>query len=141
MPTETLLVEILIQRLETQRLCQILPPDLQEKEQYIINACDLAVDFLMASLEKTRRFHVGSLVVPSLNCCSCQSPLDIHHLRARLAEMDDCVLLRFGLVSRYLCAAENTLRETPTEAYALQLREARHEWKRRKLGSVIENSF
>lgn len=141
MPTESLLVEILLKRLEAQHLCEILPKDLQREEQCTIKACDLAVDFLMASLDKARRFHLASQIEPSLNCCSCQSPLDVKHLRARIAKMDDSVLLRFGLVSNYLCAAECALGETPTQAYALQLREARHEWHRRKRGTVIDHSF
>ena len=140
-PTESLLVEILLRRLEAQRLCEILPQDLQQQEQYTIKSCDLAIDFLMASLNKAERFYIAARIEPSLNDCGPQSPLDITRLRARIANMDDCVLLRFGVVSHYLYAAESTLGETPTAAYALQLREARHEWKRRKHGTVIENSF
>jgi hypothetical protein len=140
-PTESLLVEILLNRLEAQRLCEILPEHLQQQEQYTIKACDLAVDFLMASLDKTRRFYIASKIEPSLKDCGPQTPLDIKRLRKRIAKMDDSVLLRFGVVSHYLYAAECTLGEPPTAAYALQLREARHEWKRRKLGTVIEDSF
>jgi hypothetical protein len=140
-PTESLLVEILLHRLEAQRLCEILPLDLQQQQQCTIKACDLAVDFLMSSLDKARRFYIASKIEPSLNCCSCQSPLDVKGLRARIAKMDDSALLRFGVVSHYLYAAESALGEVPTAAYALQLREARHEWKRRKQGTVIEHSF
>ena len=125
MPTESLLVEVLLYRPEAQRLCEILPPQLQQREQYIIKACDLAVDFLMASLDKAQRFYIASKIEPSLNYGS-RSPLDVKGLRKR-ANMDDSVLLRF-VVSHHLFAAESTLGETPTAAYSLQLREAWHEW-------------
>jgi len=141
MPTESLLVEILLRRLETQHLCEVLPEDLQQREQYIIKSCDLAIAFLMSSLDKAERFYIAASIEPSLTDCGLQSPLDIIRLRDSIANMDDCVLLRFGVVSHYLLAAESSLGETPTAAYALQLREARHEWKRRKLGTVIEDSF
>jgi hypothetical protein len=140
-PTESLLVEILLRRLEAQRLCEILPEDLQRQEQYTIKSCDLAIDFLMASLDKAQRFYIASKIEPSIDACASQSPRDLKCLRASIAKMDDSVLLRFGIVSHYLYAAESTLGEPPTPAYALQLREARHEWKRRKHGTVIEDSF
>ena len=58
------------------------------------------------------------------------SPLNLDELRARLARMTDTELLEFGTAVRHMLSRQ-AHKGTPLEAYAVQLREARDEWKRR----------
>jgi hypothetical protein len=58
-----------------------------------------------------------------------QAEIDLEQLRARLRKMSDTELIRFGKAARFLCRPG---KEPPREAFAVQLREARAEWRRRK---------
>jgi hypothetical protein len=63
MPTDSLLVQILLTRFETQLLFDVLPSaQLQSK----IEACDVAIDYLTGHpSELVRRYHVqGNLSTP-----------------------------------------------------------------------------
>ena len=65
----------------------------------------------------------------------------VDELRARLSDMNDSELLRYGTGAKYACSREGDQGETPLEAYVVQLQEARTEWNRRKYGKVIADSF
>jgi hypothetical protein len=62
-------------------------------------------------------------------------------LRARLRQMEDSELLRYGLRAKYACSLESNDGAAPLETYVVQLQEARLEWGRRKRGTVIADSF
>ena len=68
-------------------------------------------------------------------------PTDIEQIRTRVRKMDDYALLRYGTSAKYMCSREANQGRPPREAFVLQLREARAEWKRRKSGTVIADSF
>jgi hypothetical protein len=57
--------------------------------------------------------------------------LDLEQLRQRLQKMNDAELLRFGQAAKYMCSPEANLGHPPRDAFVIQLREARAEWKRR----------
>jgi hypothetical protein len=59
------------------------------------------------------------------------SPIDLDALRARLARMSDKELARFGRAATYMCSPEVNMGKPPREAFLIQLREAREEWRRR----------
>jgi hypothetical protein len=65
----------------------------------------------------------------------------VDELRARLANMSDAELLRYGSVARYACSREGNDGASPLEANLMQLEEARSEWNRRKRGTVLADSF
>jgi hypothetical protein len=50
--------------------------------------------------------------------------------------MTDAELLRFGKDNRYMCSPYANLGKPPLEAFMIQLREARAEWRRRQLCSA-----
>jgi hypothetical protein len=58
-----------------------------------------------------------------------KSPLDFDALRAR---MDDAALLRFGQAAAYMCSP-GAQGKPPRETFVVQLREARAEWRRRRM--------
>jgi hypothetical protein len=58
-------------------------------------------------------------------------PSDIDELRVRLHKMPDLELRRFGEAAAYMCSKKANLGHPPLEAYVIQLREARLEWRRR----------
>jgi hypothetical protein len=62
-------------------------------------------------------------------------------LRARLGQMDDPELLRYGLIAKLSCTVESNDAAPPLETHVVQLREARLEWDRRKRGTVVADSF
>ena len=57
--------------------------------------------------------------------------VDIEALRERLRKMTDAELLRFGKDNRYMCSPYANLGKARLEAFVIQLREARAEWRRR----------
>jgi hypothetical protein len=57
--------------------------------------------------------------------------VDIEALRERLRRMTDAELQRFGKDNRYMCSPYANLGKPPLEAFVIQLREARAEWRRR----------
>ena len=63
--------------------------------------------------------------------------VDVETLRARLRKMTDAELLRFGKDNRYMCSPYANLRKPPLEAFVVQLREARAEWRRRHPKSCL----
>jgi hypothetical protein len=60
-----------------------------------------------------------------------ESAIDLDALRARLARMTDVTLERFGRAAAYMCSPEANMGQPPREAFLVQLREAREEWRRR----------
>jgi hypothetical protein len=60
-----------------------------------------------------------------------ESAIDLDALRARLARMNDAALARFGRAAAYMCSPEANMGKPPREAFLIQLREAREEWRRR----------
>jgi hypothetical protein len=59
------------------------------------------------------------------------SPLDLHALRSRLEAMDTAALVRSGQASAFMCSPQANMGKEPREAFLVQLREAREEWRRR----------
>jgi hypothetical protein len=57
--------------------------------------------------------------------------LDLDELRARLRKMSDAELLRFGKAANFMCSPKANLHRPPREAFVIQLREARDEYRRR----------
>jgi hypothetical protein len=51
---------------------------------------------------------------------------NVYQLRHRLKKMSESELLRFGQAAKFVCRDRN-----PPEAFLIQLREARAEWRRR----------
>ena len=70
----------------------------------------------------------GSSLVPEIQV---SDHVDIEDLRARLRKMTDAELLRFGKDNRYMCSSYTNMGKAPLEAFVIQLREARAEWRRR----------
>lgn len=66
---------------------------------------------------------------------------DVEQLRTRLREMSDADLLRFGQAAKYMCSPETNAGHAPSEAFVVQLREAREEWKRRKPKPPLNDSI
>ena len=60
------------------------------------------------------------------------SEIDLEELRTRLRKMSDGELLRFGKAGKCMCSPEANMGKPPREAFVIQLKEARAEWKRRK---------
>jgi hypothetical protein len=60
-----------------------------------------------------------------------ESPIGLDELPARLARMSDQALVRFGREAAYMSSPKATLGKPPREAFVIQLREAREEWRRR----------
>jgi len=61
--------------------------------------------------------------------------IDLEELRARLREMDDDELLRYGKAGAYMCSPAAQPfggRIPPRREFVIQLEEAREEWRRRK---------
>lgn len=58
--------------------------------------------------------------------------IDLDELRARLRKMSDGNLTAFGKAARYMCSPMANLGKPPREAFLIQLREARVEWRRRQ---------
>jgi uncharacterized protein YjiS (DUF1127 family) len=56
---------------------------------------------------------------------------DLEQLRARLSQMSDDALRRFGASARYMCSPEANLGKPPRMAFSVQLAEAVAEWRRR----------
>lgn len=61
-------------------------------------------------------------------------------VRARLQEMSDAQLKRFGAAAAYMCTPEANLGKPPREDFLIQLREARAEWSRRKASQAAAGS-
>jgi hypothetical protein len=61
-----------------------------------------------------------------------ESALDLRALRSRLEAMDRAALVRFGQAAAYMCSPQANMGKEPREAFLVQLREAREEWRRRQ---------
>ncbi len=57
-------------------------------------------------------------------------PTDADEVRTRLRKMSDGQLLRFGKAAAFMCSPRANFNEPPREAFVIQLREARAEWRR-----------
>jgi hypothetical protein len=66
---------------------------------------------------------------------------DIEKLRQGLRKMSDPELLRFGMVSKYMCSPEMNLDHRARESFGMHLKEAREEWKRRYPKLPLSDSF
>ena len=64
-----------------------------------------------------------------------ESALDLRALRRRLEAMDRAALVRFGQAAAYMCSPQANMGKQPREAFLVQLREAREEWRRRLTAS------
>jgi hypothetical protein len=62
-------------------------------------------------------------------------------LRARLAAMDECELLRFGIAARYRYTHSANQSTPPRKFFSLQLEAAQNEWRRRRPGLPLRDSF
>src|SRR5215472_11915045 len=60
--------------------------------------------------------------------------IDLARLRERLRQMNDTTLLRWGQSAAYMASPASTWGDPPWECFAIQLREARTEWRRRHAG-------
>jgi hypothetical protein len=60
-----------------------------------------------------------------------QADTDLEQLRARLRKMTDSELRHFGRAARFMCSPSANLGKPPREAFVVQLREAREEYRRR----------
>jgi hypothetical protein len=49
--------------------------------------------------------------------------------------MDRAALVRFGQAAAYMCSPQANMGKQPREAFLVQLREAREEWRRRLTAS------
>jgi hypothetical protein len=65
--------------------------------------------------------------------------LKIARLRNRLRQLSDNELLRFGLIAKYACQADELQGER--ESSLRELQEAREEWNRRKPRLPLRGSF
>jgi hypothetical protein len=65
----------------------------------------------------------------------------IERLRARLRAIPDSQLLQVGQAAKMLCSTETNLGEPSLEIYAVQLREAREEWRRRHPKLPLRDAF
>jgi hypothetical protein len=68
------------------------------------------------------------------------SRFDLDRYRAKLREMSENKLIEEGKTLAFLCSPRQNFGKPPKEQWALQLIEARAEWRRRKLASN-SNSF
>jgi hypothetical protein len=55
---------------------------------------------------------------------------DLGQLRARLSQMSDDALRRFGASARYMCSPEANMGKPPRKALLVQVAEAVAEWRR-----------
>jgi len=60
-----------------------------------------------------------------------ESAVDLNALRSRLEAMDNSALVRFGQAAAFMCSPQANMGKQPREAFVVQLREAREEWRRR----------
>jgi hypothetical protein len=67
-------------------------------------------------------------------------PTNADEVRTRLRKISDEQLLRFGRAAAYMCSPRANFGEPPREAFVIQLREARVEWRRRHRESSSEAS-
>ena len=58
--------------------------------------------------------------------------VDLEPLRARLREMNDQELRRFGLAAKSMCSPDAYFGQRPRQVFVVQLEEAKAEWNRRK---------
>ena len=65
-----------------------------------------------------------------------ESALDLSALRSRLEAMDSAALVSFGQAAAYMCSPRANMGKAPREAFLVQLREAREEWRRRLTASA-----
>jgi len=64
-----------------------------------------------------------------------ESPIDLGALRSRLEAMEIPALVRFGQAAAFMCSRRANMGQPPREAFLVQLREAREEWRRRVAAS------
>ncbi len=60
------------------------------------------------------------------------TPFNVDELRERLRKMSDAELRTFGQAAQHMVSPKEDLGQPPPEMFAIQLDEARKEWKRRK---------
>jgi hypothetical protein len=60
-----------------------------------------------------------------------QTMFNVDELRAQLRKMDDVTLCEFGETARYMTTRRASLGKPPLPVYAIQLKEATSEWRRR----------
>jgi hypothetical protein len=57
--------------------------------------------------------------------------IDVNEVRERLRKMTDRQLVEFGKAASLMCSPAVNFGKPPREAFLIQLREARAEWRRR----------
>ena len=77
----------------------------------------------------------------SVGFSSGEHEIDLEGLRARLHEMTDTELLRFGLAAKSMCSPDSYFGQSPRQAFVIQLEEARKEWKRRNPDLPLKDSI
>ena len=60
------------------------------------------------------------------------TPFNVDELRERLEKMSDVELRKFGQAAQHMVSPKANPGQPPQEVFAIQLDEARKEWKRRK---------
>ncbi len=60
------------------------------------------------------------------------TPFKVDELRERLQKMSDVELRKFGQATQHMVSPKANPGQPPQEVFAIQLDEARKEWKRRK---------
>jgi hypothetical protein len=60
-----------------------------------------------------------------------EDPIDLDEIRAELYEMSDKELIERGKSLAFLCSPKQNFGKPPREVWAVQLKEARAEWRRR----------
>ena len=75
----------------------------------------------------TISIHPSKILVSGIQTTS----FGVEALRSRLRKMNDAELLRFGQDAKFMCSPIANMGKAPREEFAIQLREARAEWRRR----------
>jgi hypothetical protein len=127
----TLLVETLVECSELERLYDSLPSCETADIEKRISKCHAIVDCLRARFLELQDSSEAAIE---------NAPAVSEQHRAELAKMDDCALLRYGTVLKYICTAEAGLADMPLDDCVAKLREARIEWRRRFPNSAITES-
>jgi hypothetical protein len=127
----TLLVQILLESADLQRLYDLLPVEAETARaaERRIADCGAILDYLRRRFSELNRFYLEA--EPNIGC---------EAFRSELARMSDCDLLRYGTVLKYICTAEANLADVPLDECFVKLYEAQREWHRRFGGSVLAGS-
>jgi hypothetical protein len=68
----------------------------------------------------------------SVGFSNSENEIDLEGLRARLRQMSDAELLRYGRAAKSMCSPDAYFAQAPRQTFVIQLAEARAELERRK---------